>query len=58
LFGNLFRYFSKNWAIFSESFGHPGADHKLLTEVDDTCALIVGEPKEILGEQLRPRQIS
>ncbi len=33
------------------------ADRKLLTEVDDTCALIVGEPKEILGEPLRPRQI-
>ncbi len=25
------------------------ADRKLLTEVDDNCALIVGEPKDILG---------
>jgi hypothetical protein len=26
LFGNCFVYFSKNWAIFSKSSGHPELD--------------------------------
>jgi hypothetical protein len=33
------------------------ACYKVLLEVDDTSPLIVGDPQEILGEQLRPRKI-
>jgi hypothetical protein len=29
LFGNLFGYFSKHWAIFSRSSGHPGLNVSL-----------------------------
>jgi hypothetical protein len=28
LFGNLFGYFSKNWAIFSKASGHPAPAEK------------------------------
>jgi hypothetical protein len=31
------------------------ASHEVLMEVDDNCALIVGNPQGILDLQLRPR---
>ncbi len=31
--------------------------HKVLTEVDDISALIVGDPRGMLGLQLRPQPI-
>jgi hypothetical protein len=32
LFGNLFGYFSKNWAIFSKSSGHPATEQQIEEE--------------------------
>ncbi len=34
------------------------AGHGFLVEVDDNSAMIVVNPREILGQQLRPRQIN
>jgi hypothetical protein len=32
LFGNLFGYFSKKWAIFSKSSGHPATEKQIEEE--------------------------
>jgi hypothetical protein len=37
LFGNLFGYFSKNWAIFFKSSGHPATEKQIEEEKNGGC---------------------